>query len=274
MKRIVDGVTYNTETSSWLGRRRTVGADPSEKLVETLYQTRGGAFFIVERRETVEWNKSEQEAELRVRRTFVPVSAERAQSWMLEGEVHVFRNPFGDPPEAIAEAKPGATIYIRVPATLKRAADAAASEQKLSGNVWAMRCIERCLEHTVELENGMVASLIRQLMGGDKNLAIGFKNAKVFWTEFFEKNSQQSVAEIAKELGSKQHQFEAIFDDSQFAKEMMPLTCLSYLSDAQGRFRTKKLTKKIVEAFKKSFVSIEIKNVYLEAAIRVYPVDQ
>ena len=168
MKRIVDGVTYNTETSSLARKASDSRRGPIREIGRDPLSNTGGAFFIVERRETVEWNKSEQEAELRVRRTFVPVSAERAQSWMLEGEVHVFRNPFGDPPEAIAEAKPGATIYIRVPATLKRAADAAASEQKLSGNVWAMRCIERCLEHTVELENGMVASLIWQLMGGDK----------------------------------------------------------------------------------------------------------
>ena len=35
---------------------------------------------------------------------------------MLEGDVEVFNNPFEDPPEATAEAEPGATIYVRVPA--------------------------------------------------------------------------------------------------------------------------------------------------------------
>jgi hypothetical protein len=106
---------------------------------------------------------------------------------MLEGEVHVFRNPFEDPPEAAAEAEPGATIYTRVPATLKRAADAAAREQNLSGNAWAMRCIERCLEGT-SLFDLNIASLIRKLLEGDKELAVCFQNAKLFWRNFFEKN--------------------------------------------------------------------------------------
>jgi hypothetical protein len=34
---------------------------------------------------------------------------------------------------------------VRVPAVLKRRADEAAQQASLSGNVWAMRCIERCL---------------------------------------------------------------------------------------------------------------------------------
>jgi hypothetical protein len=63
----------------------------------------------------------------------------------MEGDVEVFRNPFEDPPEATAEAEPGATIYIRVPASLKRSVDEAAKSEKLSGNVWAMRCVEHCL---------------------------------------------------------------------------------------------------------------------------------
>ena len=50
-----------------------------------------------------------------------------------------------DPPEAEAEAEAGATIYIRVPAALKRRVDEAAKAEGVSGNLWAMRCIERCL---------------------------------------------------------------------------------------------------------------------------------
>src|SRR5262249_14689150 len=75
-----------------------------------------------------------------------PMKAERAQAWLLERDVEVYRNPFEDPPEATAEAETGATIYIRVPASLKRDVDEAARDAKVSGNVWAMRCVERCLE--------------------------------------------------------------------------------------------------------------------------------
>ena len=82
-----------------------------------------------------------------VERTVHPLSLEKAHEWMLKGEVRIFHNPFPDPPEAAAEAEPGATIYVRLPAALKRNADVAAREQNLSGNVWAMQCIERCLEN-------------------------------------------------------------------------------------------------------------------------------
>ncbi len=73
---------------------------------------------------------------------------------MADGDVEIFRNPFEDPPEAEAEAKPGATIYIRVPASLKRSVDEAAKAADVSGNVWAMRCVERCL-------NGVPDDIVR-----------------------------------------------------------------------------------------------------------------
>jgi predicted transcriptional regulator len=69
-----------------------------------------------------------------------------------EDDVEVFNNPFDDPPEAAAEAEPGATIYIRVPASLKKRVDEAAREVELSGNVWAMRCVEQCLDRRDELD--------------------------------------------------------------------------------------------------------------------------
>jgi len=45
------------------------------------------------------------------------------------GDVEVFNNPFDDSPEATAEAEPGATIYIRVPAVLKRRVEEAADAE-------------------------------------------------------------------------------------------------------------------------------------------------
>ena len=273
MKSIINGITYNTETATRLGRCRRAGSNESEKFVETLYQTHGGAFFIVEKCTTMEWNREEQEAEPRIRRTPKPISAQDAREWMLKGEVRVFQNPFGDPPEASAEAEPGATMYIRVPATLKRTADAAARDQNLSGNAWAMRCIERCLENKSTFDVMEIVPLVQKLVDGDTDLAIRFKNAKSFWEEFFKKSSHLSGAALAKELGSKQRAFEAIFEDRQFAKKMMPLTCLGSLYGGHGSFENQKLAKKVVEAFKKSLVSIEIKGAYLEAATWVYPID-
>ena len=87
-----------------------------------------------------------RETETKTSNTFVPMSREQAHKWMMTGDVEVFRDLFELPPEAEAEAEPDATIYIRVPASLKRNVDGAARAAKVSGNVWAMRCVEQCLE--------------------------------------------------------------------------------------------------------------------------------
>ncbi|MEQ9642527.1 MAG: hypothetical protein RIM84_21040 [Alphaproteobacteria bacterium] len=151
MKKIISGVTYNTDTSTPLGRSNWKPNDATE-IEEVLYQTRGGAFFVdvVETKQV--WVESWQAMEERVEHAFTPLSPEQAQKWMLEGEeVEVLHNPFEDPPEAAAESEPAATIYIRVPAALKRQVDEAARTAKQSGNVWAMRCVERCLEERSEV---------------------------------------------------------------------------------------------------------------------------
>jgi predicted HicB family RNase H-like nuclease len=148
MKRIVDGLTYNTDTSTLLARAEW---EPNQwspysgaECEGELYQTRGGAFFLVTTIHIPE--DRERGLEPRDKVEFAAMTAERAQAWMLEGDVEVYRNPFEEPPEAEAEPEGGATIYIRVPAALKRDVDEAAQEAKVSVNVWAMRCLERCLE--------------------------------------------------------------------------------------------------------------------------------
>lgn len=144
MKRIVNGVTYNTDTSAHLAESRWKGRE-GEEIFGTLYQTRGGAFFVDLEITRERWNELEREAQTEVVHEFEPMSPDEAQKWMLTGDVEVFQNPFEDPPEAAAESEPGATIYIRVPASLKKSVDDAARADNVSANVWAMRCLERCL---------------------------------------------------------------------------------------------------------------------------------
>src|SRR5262245_9753533 len=118
MKRIVNGVTYNTATSTLLAQYEWEEEDHNDVVIargtHMLYQTRGGDFFLHKEKTTSEWDESEREDRLRVRNEFVPLSPETANKWLLDGDVEVFNNPFDDPPEATAEAEPGATIYIRV----------------------------------------------------------------------------------------------------------------------------------------------------------------
>jgi hypothetical protein len=148
MKRIVNAVTYNTETSSVLARHEWEDPGYDGLAVTgsgTLYQTRGGAFFVHTEKTVIEWDEIEREKRQRVRHEFFPLGPEDANKWLLEGDVEIINNPFDDPPEAAAEAEPGATIYIRVPASLKKRVDEAAEAESASGNAWAMRCVERCL---------------------------------------------------------------------------------------------------------------------------------
>jgi hypothetical protein len=117
----------------------TFWTDQSDGPVEeTLYQTLGGAFFLVEETARNVWNEREQKRETKAATNVTPMSRDEAQEWIMTGEVEIIKNPFEDPPEAAAEAEPGATIYIRVPASLKREVEEAAKEAKVSGNVW--RC--------------------------------------------------------------------------------------------------------------------------------------
>jgi predicted HicB family RNase H-like nuclease len=149
MKRIVNGVTYNTATSTLLAtfewEHKDHNGGVTEEGTDLLYQTRGGAFFLHEEKTAYVWDENEREMRQRERNEFTPLSPEGAHKWMLEGDIEVLNNPFDDPPEAEAEAEAGATIYIRVPAALKRRVDEAAKAEGVSGNLWAMRCIERCL---------------------------------------------------------------------------------------------------------------------------------
>jgi hypothetical protein len=145
MKRIVDGVTYNTATSTRLAQS-VWKDDDNDEITGTLYQTRGGAFFVHLTALKKVWIERLGETEERDWNRIVPMSGSEAHEWIMTGEVDVFSNPFEDPPEATAETEPGATIYVRVPAVLKQRVDRVAAKSMLSGNAWTMRCIEKCME--------------------------------------------------------------------------------------------------------------------------------
>lgn len=150
MKRVVDGVTYNTDTSTKVAVSEWEEVDEGPKtdivVKQELFQTRGEAFFLLIRKEWREFDQNEREWIRDERSEITPISRERAQGWLLNGQVEIIDSSvFGDPPEAEAEDKPGATIYLRVPASLKSRIETRAKDEGLSVNAWAMRCMERCL---------------------------------------------------------------------------------------------------------------------------------
>lgn len=137
MKRIIDGMTYNTDTATIVARYEYVD-DRDYETEAILYQSRGGAFFLVHKWEVDGNWKYLFES---MSRSEVDRLVEKTDNLEIIDEAAIT-----EPPEAEAESEPGATLYVRVPASLKRRVDEAAKDEKLSGNVWAMRCVERCLE--------------------------------------------------------------------------------------------------------------------------------
>jgi predicted HicB family RNase H-like nuclease len=148
MKRIIDGVTYNTDTATVIARAEVVDDEwpkQGERRVLTLYQTRGGAFFVHIDTTTMRFSPRDQEWQDDQRHVFEAMTREQAHAWVMDGQVELLNDVFGEPPEAAEEAAPGATIYLRIPASLKDQIETAANGDKLSVNAWTMRCIEQCL---------------------------------------------------------------------------------------------------------------------------------
>jgi hypothetical protein len=149
MRKIVDGVAYNTSTSTRLAKWGAI--DDVDKLgrdyeeTHTLYQTQGGAFFVdIEVVTQIPDPRDDREPPReRVTREFVPMTLTKAKAWLVEGNVEVFDDSFAkDIPEAEGETEGGSTIYVRVPATLKRRIDVAASAAGQSASVWGLKCFE------------------------------------------------------------------------------------------------------------------------------------
>jgi hypothetical protein len=81
----------------------------------------------------------------RDRHEVIPMTRAQAHDWVMKGDVELLSDVFGEPPEAAAEpAAPEATIYVRVPLSLKTLIEAKARGDSLSVNSYVIRCLESC----------------------------------------------------------------------------------------------------------------------------------
>jgi hypothetical protein len=148
MKRVINGMTYNTDTATKLAQKtwESPFGRTGAKGVRTLYQTKGGAFFLFEENTEGIWNERAGEYEVKTTCAFIPINRKYAEEWILEGkEAKIFNNPFGDPPEAAADASTGETMLVRMPPALKRQIEEAAKANDVSMNAFMLRCIEACM---------------------------------------------------------------------------------------------------------------------------------
>lgn len=114
-------------------------------------------------------------------------------------------------------------------------------------------------------------SIISRLVAGDQSVAKDFKKANQFWADFFEKNSELDVKDLAKAISKAQISYEHTLsgDHRPYKKETMALTCLAHLHEVG---EDQKLVNKVVKAFSASDVSLEIKGAYLKEACALYDI--
>lgn len=132
-KRIIDGKTYNTETSTLIE-----GWDSDEGPWESgahLYQNRFGAFFLFSYLSAGDEDDYEK---------IEPFTPEQARSWLEKNRnwrTDLIESLFGLMPEAGS----GEVKYtLRMPESLKDRLAARAKENGQSLNAWIVRCLEGC----------------------------------------------------------------------------------------------------------------------------------
>jgi hypothetical protein len=99
----------------------------------TLYRTRGGALFTVS-----EWRLLG-----RLAVHCVPTNQTELSEIVRHENIEIITPGIIDePPEAVEEASPGSTVYVRWPTALKEKVSRAASAKQLSMSAWTAQCIE------------------------------------------------------------------------------------------------------------------------------------
>lgn len=174
IKRIIEGVAYNTETSTKVARSEyDETSDGGPRGQQVLYQTRGGALFL-HTFEVSQHKDRHGEWQERDSNHFEVMTRETAQKWVLgfqvmnDGQVELLSDAFGEPPEAAAGdlGAWNATIYARVPIALKDRVEASAKAASLSVNSFVMRCLEKYVDSpaagagTAEAPRNALADLV------------------------------------------------------------------------------------------------------------------
>jgi predicted DNA binding CopG/RHH family protein len=126
MKRIIAGVTYDTETATEVCRE---GSEHSSAWWQ-LYQTRHGAFFKI---------VCDHDGETLF---FTPLPDDEAQELVEKHANHLVEQYFGPAPEhGSAERR----LTLRIPIGLARRVEAAAGRRGQPVNRYIARCLERCV---------------------------------------------------------------------------------------------------------------------------------
>ena len=145
MKRVIKGRAYNTATSTVVASSTYDNTSKGgTRGFLALYQTRSGAFFLHEN-EVVAFRDRAGTLQQQVTDTFRPLTRDKACEWVTSGEVKLHSDLLRELPEAKEDAAPEATIYARVPSSLKAAVERQATAEGISVNAYVARCLEHCV---------------------------------------------------------------------------------------------------------------------------------
>ena len=136
LKRVINGISYNTETSMKVAGTtfNAYDADPYGLTRDELFKTRYGAYFILSH---LGWDFEEP---LKI----IPMEPDEAKHWLeknLPTRPDILEFEFGRQSEV---GEDESRFTLRMPLTLKMRLDLLAKARKQSMNAWIIRCIENC----------------------------------------------------------------------------------------------------------------------------------
>ena len=150
LKKVVEGVAYNTRTSSLLGtctpRKEPEGQ--SQAATQQLFRTRGGRYFIVHRQLRV-WTPGRGHLLID---DIEPIAKEQAQHWLSEhepqsNELFLMGLKFKSPPKSV-----GTSISVRIDSALKEGIVERAKLAGLPANYLHTSYLRHGFEHNIERE--------------------------------------------------------------------------------------------------------------------------
>jgi hypothetical protein len=119
-------------------------------------------------------------------------------------------------------------------------------------------------------------SIIMPLAEGDRSLPTNFAAAVTVWRGFHERSAGLGEAELAQAVSNAQWEHEGFFDgDRHLGKMSMPLAALAALYDEGTGFEdNRSYAVRLLRAFSRSSVSIEIKGSALTDAIVAFDLEE
>jgi hypothetical protein len=137
VKRIINGKTYNTETATHICDLGCEYHRGDFKWHDTaMYRTKGGAFFLAGDGGAMSmWSQSVGQNSWGPGKGIKPLDKERALGLLeAEEQTDAIERWFGEQPEAGDEERDG--FALRLPRSVKAAAEQRASEENVSLNTW------------------------------------------------------------------------------------------------------------------------------------------